>query len=429
MLTGPRRRLAILLAIALQLGACTGGDGSPSPSAAESPTAIPSAATPSAATPVPDPLEVYRAIAAEVVAIRGLDAPSRIDPRIIDAAQLRANIEAEFEASNPAAEILLGERLLKGLGLLPADASLRDMYIDLQGSQVIGYYDPAVDELFLVSRSGGLGPIERVTYAHEFTHELQDRQFDLESLGLDEALDQGDRALAVLALVEGDAVSVQTTWMTANLSVAELAELAAGAADPEMLAVLARTPPILLETSLFPYTAGSAFVTALLAAGGYAAVDVAFANLPVSTEQVIHPEKYLAGEEPVDVSFPADLAARLGAGWTLDAQDTLGELQLRVWLRQGGVAGDVARLAAEGWGGDRVALLGGPGVNDDVVVIVIEWDTIADAAAFRVAATDAATGLSLNPVVATSGRRVVIALMPDAGAIDVRPILEALAAG
>lgn len=431
--TGPGRRfatrsaagvaalLAGLLAAAALLGACTGGDATASPSA--------SGPGPSATT-APDPLEVYRAIATEVARIRQLDAPSRTDPQIIDAEQLRTNLEAEFDSTNPEPQIRITERAYKALGLLPADASLRDAYLELQGSQVIGYYDSSVDELFIVSRSGGLGPTQRVTYAHEFAHELQDRHFDLESLGLEEATDESDLGLAILALVEGDATSAQTTWMIASLSPAELGQIVAEAAAPDVLEVLARTPAILLETSLFAYQAGVAFVGSLLAQGGYAAVDAAYEALPASTEQIIHPEKYLAGEAPVDVELPADLAARIGAGWRLDAQDTLGELQLRVWLREGGLAGDVARLAAEGWGGDRLALLAAPGGAGDVVVLVAEWDTTADAAEFRSAAEDALAGFDLGGSVVAAGRRVVIAI-GDGGAsrADLDVILEVLAAG
>src|SRR3990172_4183433 len=97
---------------------------------------------------------------------------------------------------------------------------------------------------------------------------------------------------------------------------------------------------------------------------------------------------------------------RWGTGWSLDAQDTLGELQLRVWLREGGIRGDLARLAVEGWGGDRVGLLGGP--DADTVVLATTWDTDDDAVEFRTAADDAALGLGLDVLSKRSGRNVAI---------------------
>jgi hypothetical protein len=212
--------------------------------------------------------------------------------------------------------------------------------------------------------------------------------------------------------------------MIEHLTPADLGEVAAAGADPEMLAVLARTPAILLETSLFPYQAGAAFVSGILAGGGYDAVNAAFDRLPESTEQVLHPDKYDAAEAPIAVEVPADLASTFGAGWSLDAQDTIGELQLRIWLREGGVKGDVARVAAEGWGGDRAALLSVDG-TDDVVVLVTAWDTTADAAEFRSAATDAVAGLDLEAVVVANDRRVVLAIGAEAPA-SIRSVLEGL---
>ncbi len=417
--------------LALVLVAACGSNGTTPPAASAPP---PATGTPAAsgvdATPGPDPLEVYRQIAADVVAIRGLDAPERTDPKVIDEGQLRANLAADFEASNPKAQILLSERVYRALGLLPAGVSLEDVYLELQGSQVIGYYDPKVDELFIVSRSGSLGPTERLTYAHEFTHELQDRHFDLESLGLEQSFDQGDRGLAVLGLVEGDAVSVQTTWMTERLTPADLLEVAAEASDPQMLAVLGRTPAIVRETALYPYQAGPAFVATLLAQGGYDAVNAAFERPPASTEQVLHPDKYLSGEAPAGVEIPTDLAARFGTGWSLDAQDTLGELQLRVWLREGGATGDVARVATEGWGGDRIGLLAAPGDAGDVVVLSTAWDTSLDAAEFRAAAEGVVSGLGHGGAVVASGRRVVVSVgVTGPQGAELRSLLGALAQG
>jgi hypothetical protein len=423
-----RARSSLLLAaglLAAGLAACSQGTATPGPSGTAG-TPVPTPGPTGTATPAPDPIEVYRSIASDVIAIRGLEPATSIDPKIIDPATLQANITAEFDKSNPAGQIRITERVYQALGLFPTNASLRDVYLALQGSQVIGYYDPTVDELFIVSRSGSLGPTERVTYAHEFTHQLQDGRFDLESLGLDTHPDEGDRNLAVLGLVEGDAVSVQTRWMTSHLSPADLTEIAAEAADPALLQVMADTPAILLETSLFPYTAGAAFVNQRLADGGYAAVNAVFGELPESTEQLIHPEKYADHEHPIAVSLPADLATRFGGAAGLDAQDTLGELQLRVWLKELGVAGDVARVAAAGWGGDRVGLLHTQA--GDVLVLSTAWDSLADAAEFKDAAAVALDHLPGKGSMFGTGTRVAILIGPDgldAQAID--PILRSVA--
>ncbi len=396
----PGLTLAILFS--LLVAACSPSP-SPSPSAApgQSPSAPPSVR--------PDVDAIYRAIAAQVSAIRQLDAPDRVEPEVIDGPTLVANLAKEFETANPPDEIAKSERLLKTMGLLPADADLARIYLDLQGSQVIGYYDPTVKKLFIVSRDGALGPIEELTYAHEFTHELQDKHFDLTSLGLDTIKDDSDRTLALLALVEGDAVSAQTAWMTANLSPAQLAQVAAEASDPAMLAVLARTPRILLETSLFPYQAGATFVAQLQAEGGYGSVNAAYKDLPTTTEQILHRGASPPALVPVRPEIPTNLASFFGSGWTATAQDTFGELQTRVWLREGGVPGDVARVAAEGWGGDRLALMDGPG-GATAVAWITAWDSPSDAQAFESAANAAIAGLHLDAQVRRSDPRVAIVI-------------------
>ena len=404
------RSLLRLLVVAVFVAACTSNPIStagPSASPSASPTAAATGGSPSPST---GDATTYRAIAAQVVTLRGLDAPSHVEPAIIDRATLQKNLEAEFDKDNPAAQIARTERIDQALGFLAPGASLRELYLKLQGSQVIGYYDPTAKQLFIVSHDGGLGPTERLTYAHEFTHQLQDGRFDLNGLGLDKLSTDSDRALAILSLVEGDAVGIQTSWMIANLTATDLAQVAAEASDPALLAILASMPPLLLETSLFPYQAGATFVNGLRAGGGNPAVDSAFSHLPASTEQILHPEKYAAGEGPLKVVLPDDLATRFGTGWKEAATDTLGELQTRVWLRQGGLAGDVARTAADGWGGDRLVLVAGPDGTSSVLVFESAWDLGADADAFHAAATMALAGLRLDGAIEQDGSRVVIGI-------------------
>jgi hypothetical protein len=395
------RALAVVLLAGLV--AC-GPQSSPSPTVGPSPS--PGAtveASPSPTASQADAQAVYAAIASQVEAIRGLRPKADVRPVIIDEATLRKNLEADFDRSNPAAAVETSQRTLIALGLIPPASSLRALVLDLQSGQVAGYYSPPQDELFVVSRAGGgLGALQRATYAHEFTHQLQDQNFNLDGLKL-ESPDQGDRSLGRLALVEGDATATQATWMGSELSAAELGELLAAASDPAALAALQRAPSILRETAFFPYQAGLAFVQGLISNGGYEAVDGAFNNPPDSTEQILHPEKYAAGEKPVAISLPTTLAAKMGIGWKAVGPDTLGELNLRIWLTDGGVASGLATAAAAGWGGDRLQLLEGPG-GADVVAMATAWDSPADATDFAAAASTALTGHALHgTVIHTAG--------------------------
>ena len=386
------RLAAVLAAALLALAACGGPapSASPSASATAAPTATPglSASPAPSATPASsgDTAALYRQIEDQVLAERGLPAKERLEPTILSEAEARTRLEEQFRKDNPPDEIAVSEGTLKALGLLPADASLTDLNVEMLGSQVIGYYDPEVKQLFVVSRSGKIGASEKSTFAHEFTHALQDQSFDLEAIDGD-AVGQGDRWLARRAFVEGDAVLSMTQWLSRHLTAAELGELLE--VDPEVQAQLERMPAILREPLLFQYLQGFYFANGIWAKGGWEAVNDVYRRLPDSTEQVLHPEKYEAGEKPVEVRLDAAaLAKEMGSGWTVTPEDTLGEFQLSVWLRENGVQALPAGAAAAGWGGDRVAYLRGPD-GAYALALVTAWDSDADATQFREAAATA----------------------------------------
>ncbi|HEX2625422.1 MAG TPA: hypothetical protein VHL56_00785 [Candidatus Limnocylindrales bacterium] len=419
------RTLSALLAATVLVGACTTTPPSPSPA----PTAAP--ATPSVtATPLPTgtprPLaEVYGDIRTQVEAIRGLQPTAAVDPVVIDAGQLAKNLAKEFDSTHTDAGLKDAEDELITLGLLPAGSSLRAITLAFQGGQVAGYYSPEANELFVVNRSGAVGPVDESTYAHEFTHQLQDQHFDLDKLGIDVS-DQSDRSLARLALVEGDATSAQTTWMTDHLSSAEMGQVFAAGLDPEAMKAFNEAPFYLQQTSLFPYQSGLVFVMRLISQGGYAAVDAAFADPPDSTEQVLHPDKYLTREAPIDVKIPAGVAKKLGTGWTEVGQDTMGEMLIGTWLKLGGVAPVDANRAAAGWGGDRLGLYR---KADGTVALglITTWDSDTDAVEFYDAATAALEKLGKTGDVrlhATDRTTIVVAIGPNSS-----DLVELLGAG
>lgn len=428
---GPARRgarlgsllLGLALVAALILAAC-GTTASPSPSPTPTSTPIPSPSPaaspepPASPTPSPDPATVYASIEKQVQALRGLTATKPVEPKTLDEAGLRGFVEKDFFESTPPGYLAAYERLYKRLDLLGPDDSLLALFTEYFASQILGFYSPDTKELYVVARSGGLGPTERFTFAHEFTHALQDQTFDTQKLGLD-ALDQSDRGLARLSLIEGDATLSGTYWATQNLTAEELTQMIREASDPKYLAALEKIPPIIRDTLVLPYDAGLTFVLGLQAAGGWDAVDAAFDAPPDSTEQILHPEKYASREDPIPVDFPKDLAARMGTGWTEGLRDTFGEFQLRVWLRESGVERRAAEEAAAGWGGDRVVILDGP-KGATAVVIDTRWDSAADASEFAAAARTALGGLGGSTAVLApvGGTRVTVFACSSATALS-----------
>jgi hypothetical protein len=414
MTTPPRRSLIpVALVTALLVAACGSTAPSPVPSASGSvppatasapPSTAPSPATsPSAeavtdcdpgaqaspGSPAPDTDDpnaaLYSQIEAQVSKLRGITATKPVERGVFDKPGLCAYLTESFDKDNPPELVAGTDALYKAFGLMPQEDSLRDLYLELLTSQVAGLYDDDTKKMYVVTSSGEIGPAEQITYAHEYTHALQDQKFTLKSLTGD-AKDQGDRSLARSTLIEGDATLLMSLWAQQHLTAEQLGEVA-GSVDPASEAVLARMPAILKDALLFPYTTGLTMTLgAFQQGGGYGGVDGLFATPPDTTEQVMHPEKLESRESPVAVSFPDDFASKLGEGWTIGLQDTLGEFQLRTFLADAAQSPD-ADAAAAGWGGDRVAWVTGPG-GANAAVLDTRWDSDADAAAFADALGD-----------------------------------------
>ena len=298
-------------------------------------------------------------------------------------AQSRSEIEQMLirnlnESATPE-EMAASEATLKKLGLVPADFQLRPFIIKLLTEQVAGYYDPKSQEFYLADWIDLDG--QKPVIAHELTHALQDQHFNLRRFE-DWPKHDSDAELAAHSLVEGDASFLMMQYVTQS-PMRQLAFLKAmvtgGASSSEQID---KAPRVLRETILFPYLQGTSFVTQVYKSGGWEAVTAAYKALPQSTEQVLHAEKYQAGEAPRKVAL-RDISASLGKGWRMADHDVEGEWGFYLLLDEFLQSSDASKRAAEGWGGDRYALFLGPNRASDVVVAhKTVWDTEADAREF-----------------------------------------------
>lgn len=287
----------------------------------------------------------------------------------------------------------------------PQGTDIVDIYTRLLQDQVGGYYNPEDKTMNTILISGGelgdaLPTLEKIIYAHEFVHALQDQTFGLQELGLDdEAIQEmsGDEVLALQSLVEGDATLVMNAYTEYLIEQNPMAALGilGGSLASGSTTMPEGTPPILTRELMFPYLQGAEFVTALYRDGGWAAVDAAFADVPVSTEQIIHPEAYLNGDQPVAVTLaPTD--GMLGDGWTAYEPDVLGEFYLRAYLDTQ-LAPDEYGPAATGWGGDSYRVWQNAD-GDTALLLRHVWDTPADADEFLATAEVFAAARSGAPL-------------------------------
>jgi hypothetical protein len=282
------------------------------------------------------------------------------------------------------------------LGLLSADLDVRGLLLRLMGEQVVGYYDADQKHLVVrddIMRSFAQGkPAEdssdlteaRIVLVHELVHALQDQNLDLNAhIHLERDTDASN---AFHALVEGDATLAMIGYalereqvplhrLTGNpTQVRSFSDVVRR--SPLAGSELEQAPAIVRVPLLSAYVDGLSFCASLHGSGGFAAVDRAHSAPPVSTEQVLHPERFARPDTPTIVKLP-DLPELSAAGYELVREDTLGELEMGVYFGQG-VSEDEAKRAADGWDGDRIRVYRAEGAPSAVVWLSV-WDTERDA--------------------------------------------------
>lgn len=349
-------------------------------------------------------------------------------------AQSRSEIERmlikNLNEQLTAAEMHATEISLRKFGLAPVDFEFRPFIIKLLTEQVAGYYDPKLREFHLADWLDLEG--QKPVMAHELTHALQDQHFNLRRF---EKWPRGDSdaELAAHALIEGDATLAMTLYMAKNplVALAFSRSLLTGVATEQFN----QAPRAMRESLIFPYMNGMEWATQLYKRGGWAMVSNAFTRLPLSSEQILHPEKYFSYERPTKVTLPdvtnllnasdskqhsaisiqqttgtagvspapgrAKTSSRRPSGnrsavrrplptahrtlptasWRRIDSDVNGEWNYYLILDQFLQAPAESKRAAAGWAGDRYALYEGPAGRIFLAQVAV-WDTENDAREF-----------------------------------------------
>jgi hypothetical protein len=390
-----RVRPALFVAAALASLGCAFVQGLLSPSAL--PTRLPSTATtlPDEFTPEPGPtpsaepadlsadtLSEMEAIERQVQALRGLLPRSPVGRRLLSPAELRQNVLEDFLADYSQAEAEDDVLVYVLLGLLEPGFDLWNLYLELYSEQIAGYYDDETQQLYVV-RGAGFGGTERLTYAHEYVHALQDQVYDLdEGLGYNDQACETDseRCAGLQSLIEGDASLLEEQWLRTYATQQDVEDIIKFF-DSYRSPVYDSAPLFLQQDFLFPYTSGLEFVRSLHVDGDWAAVDQAYAEVPLSTEQILHPGRY-PSDRPSALEV-ADVLAALGPGWRLIDRNVLGEWFIRLMLSTQ-LEAQSAASAAEGWEGDTYLSLAtdGPPAPGLALVWVSAWDGVGQAQEF-----------------------------------------------
>ena len=316
------------------------------------------------------------AIAYKTSVTRNLPTTELVSHELIDKQEFRKLFLEDLEED--AVELALDTRLYRRLGIIERDADLAQILTDVYADIVLGFYDTDEDKMYLLSEKDEFTLNDRLTVAHEVTHALQQYEFDIGGLR-DGIESNGDRRMALRALIEGDALISELLYMLTYFDEDQQAEAQSNRGSEDLTAFYA-APAFIQSAITFPYSEGYQFAVNLyLKSNDFSHINLAYETLPASTEQIIHPEKYDAGEEPIEVSIP-NPTELLGTGWAAIERNVMGELFLRSFL-ESELEREVAASAAAGWGGDQFLLIETRDI-DDALVIFSVWDTEEDAREF-----------------------------------------------
>jgi hypothetical protein len=258
-----------------------------------------------------------------VAAARGLEPKRDVEEIVLRRPALIERLRAHVTRVVPQREIAGEGLFLQMLGVLGPEEDYEKLVYATLDQSMAGMYEP-LDQKMYVPDDLSAEALRRTT-AHELGHALADQYF---GLGKREEwiAGAGDTMVAWSCLAEGDATLAS--------------ERVVGEAGP----VPAEGGSYIERELMAPYMVGTAFVRTLFEHGGWAEVNDAWARDGLTTEQVLHPEKWAAHEPALVVPTPSVDA--LGAStvvWT----DVRGELALRLVL---------SADAATGWGGDSVVI-------------------------------------------------------------------------
>jgi hypothetical protein len=288
--------------------------------------------------------------------------------------QVREFVTKQFTDSVAARDIAGQEAAYKRLGMIPDTLNLQTFLTSLLEEQIVGYYDPRTKVLYVVD--GAPKDMAGLTITHELVHALQDQYISLDSV--QKVRDDNDRLSAAQAIFEGQAVYEQISIMLGGSNIAinlpggwdRIREMIRD--NQGSMPIFAAAPKVIQETLIFPYLSGAEFYRNYRERK---AGSVVYSDMPVSTEQVIHPTAFfLTRDNPTRVTLGTLSNA------TMVYNNDLGEFETRLFLFQQLNDQNEAVRGATGWDGDRYAVVNTP--QGQGIVWLTVWDSTVEAGEF-----------------------------------------------
>ena len=278
------------------------------------------------------------------------------------------------EVSTPE-EIRAEELTLKKFGLVPQDFDLAKTTVDVLTEQAAAFYDYHAKKLYITDWTPSA--TRETALAHELAHALADQNFNLKRF-IKKAHESDDEALARMAVMEGQATWLMSEFLARRMGETlvhhpDLAErmnrMSEGEGGGEY-PVFEGAPLYIRATLIFPYTGGMRFQQAVVDKEGKEAFAGIFRRAPLSTQQILHPEKYFSGVKPTAPALPEPPTRR---GYKGLIGGTFGELDHRILLEQFAGKQAAADIAPH-WRGGQYELIENRKLGRIILLYASEWD-------------------------------------------------------
>jgi hypothetical protein len=314
-------------------------------------------------------------IAVELTKISGMPLKHPVPCDFISKDKINSFLKQRVKEVAKPEEIRAEELTLKKFGLVPPDFNLAGNTVDLLTEQAAAFYDYDKKKLFITDSTPS--ETRESVLAHELSHAIADQNYKLARF-IRQGRKSDDGSTARLAVMEGQATWLMSEFLArkAGQSLKDsptLVTMMSSVNDTGsgQFPVFDSSPLYLRLTLVFPYTKGMLFQNAAYQRDGQFGFAELFLKPPVSTQQILHPDKYFGGVKPTEPELPDP---HLPKSYKSLVGGTLGELEHAVMLEQFSGKERSAELAPH-WRGSTFHLVEDRKAGRVVLLYVAEWDS------------------------------------------------------
>ena len=314
-------------------------------------------------------------LAEQLTKVSGMSMRRPVPCDFISKEKIKAFLDKRIKDVAKPEDLRAEELTLKKFGLVPPDFDLAKNTVELLTEQAAAFYDYDRKKLFITDTTSS--ETQEPVLSHEIAHAIADQNYNLAKY-IKAGRKSDDGATARLAVMEG-----QATWLMSELLARKMGQTLKG--SPALLATMSgateggagqypvfdNSPLYLRLTLIFPYTKGMLFQNAVFDRDGTNGFNEVFLKPPVSTQQILHPEKYFSGVKPTEPDLPQP---HLPKGYKSLVGGSLGELEHTIMLEQFSGKARAAEIAPH-WRGCGFNLLENKKAGRIVLLYAAEWDS------------------------------------------------------